>query len=105
MIYIQNEDYKCFRWCLVRYLIPVNKNPARIRNVDKKFAKQLNFKNIKFPVHKKDYVKIEKQINISINVFGCEDEKLYRIYSSKQILKKNMLIYYYYQILKVSNIF
>ena len=31
----QNKDNKCFRWCLVRYLNPVNKNPAEIRSDDK----------------------------------------------------------------------
>ena len=29
------KDNECFRWCLVRYLNPVNKNPAKIRNVNK----------------------------------------------------------------------
>ena len=43
----------------------VNKNVANIRCVDKEFAKQLNFKGIKFPVNEEDYAKIEKQNNIS----------------------------------------
>ena len=38
-------------------MIPVNKNPAKIRNVDGESAKQLNFKGAKFHVHKKDYTK------------------------------------------------
>ena len=40
---IQNknkEDY--FKLCLVRYLHPVNHNPARIKNADKDFAKELD---------------------------------------------------------------
>ena len=32
---IQNNDNEYFRWCLVRCLNPVNKNPAKFRNVDK----------------------------------------------------------------------
>ena len=28
LINIQNEDNECFRWCLVKYLYPVHKNPA-----------------------------------------------------------------------------
>lgn len=32
-------------------------NPADIRDDDKKFAKQLNFKVVTFPVHIKDYAK------------------------------------------------
>ena len=34
----QNKNNECFRWCLVRYLNPVNKNAAKIRNVDKRFT-------------------------------------------------------------------
>ena len=63
LINIQNENNECFRWCLVRYLSPLNKNPAKFRNADRKFAKQLHFKDVKFPVHKKDYAKIEKIIS------------------------------------------
>ena len=43
LINTQNKDNECFRWCFVRYLNLVNKNLAKIRNVDKKFAKQLHF--------------------------------------------------------------
>ena len=42
----------------------------KVRNVDTEFAKQLNFEDVNFPVHKKDYAKMEKQNNISISAFG-----------------------------------
>ena len=45
---------------MLRYLNPVYKNPAKIRNVDKEFAKQLHFRSIQFPILKKKYVKIQK---------------------------------------------
>ena len=32
-----------------------------IRNIDREFAKQLNFKGIKFPVQNKDYLKKKKK--------------------------------------------
>ena len=67
LISIQHKDNECFRWCLVRYLNPVNKNPTKITNVGKEFAKQLDFKAIKLPIHEKDYAEIEK--HVSINVF------------------------------------
>ena len=89
LINIQNEDNECFRLCLLRYLNPVNKNPAKVINVDKEFAKQLNFKDMKFLAHEKDYVKIEKQNNISINAFGNEDETPHPIYTSKQTFEKH----------------
>ena len=70
LINIQNDGNEYFRWCLLGYLRPVNKNPTKIKNDEKEFAKQLNFKGVRFSVYKKDYAKIEKQNNISINVFG-----------------------------------
>ena len=51
LINIQNEHNECFRSCLVRYLNPVNKNPSKVINIDKEIAKQLIFKDAKFPVH------------------------------------------------------
>lgn len=53
LINVQNEHNEYFRRCLVKYLNPVSKIPARVGNVDKEFAKQRNFKAVKFPVHKK----------------------------------------------------
>ena len=61
LIKIQNEDNERFRWCLVRFLNPVNKIPSKIRNLDTKFAKQLDFKGVKFHDHKKAYAEIEKR--------------------------------------------
>ena len=74
LINIDNKDNECFRWSFVRYFSPL-KNPAIIRNVDKKFAKQLNYKNVNFPVYKKEYSKIEKQNNISISMFSYQKKK------------------------------
>ena len=90
LINSKNEDSESFRWCLVRYLNPANKNPAKIRNVDREFAKQLNSKGVKVPVYKKDYPKVEKQNSSSINVFDYEDETLYHIYTSKQTFEEHI---------------
>ena len=42
------NDEECFKWCLVRYLHPADNHPARIRKIDKDFAKKLNFNDINF---------------------------------------------------------
>ena len=95
LINIQNEDNECFRWCLVRYLNPVNKNPVKILNVDKEFAKQLNFKGVKFPVHKNGkHGKIEKQIFPLIYLITKMEHHTIFIIQNK--LLKNTMIYYYY---------
>ena len=54
----------------MKYFNPINKDAAEIRSFNEKFAKQLNFKDVKFPVHIKDYGKTKKQNSISISVFG-----------------------------------
>ena len=53
------------------------KPPEIIRKIDRYFAKLLNFKDMNFPVHKKDYAKIEKQNNISISVLDYAHKLTY----------------------------
>ena len=88
LINSQHYDNECFRQRLVRYLNPINKNPAKITNADNEFAKQLNFESVTLPVHGKDYAEIEKQNNISINVFSYEDETPYSVHASKNTFEK-----------------
>ena len=46
LINIQNiDDNECFKWCLVRYLNPTDRNPRRTIKADKDFAKKLDFKD------------------------------------------------------------
>ena len=91
LINIQNIDNnECFKWCLVRYLHPVDHNSKRITKADKDFSKKLDFKDIKFLVKVRDIDKIEKKNPIAINVFGYENKEMRK----KKNAKKNMLIYY-----------
>ena len=86
LINLQNKDQECFRWCHIRHLNPQEKNPQRIKKVDREYIKNLNYSGIEFPVTIKQYNKIEKQNNININVFGYEekDKLRYPIYISKE---------------------
>ena len=45
---------------LVRYLHPASYHPARIRKVDEMLDRELDFKDIRFPVKIRDIHKIEK---------------------------------------------
>lgn len=89
---IQNRDNECFKWCLVRFFSPF-KNPAIIRNVDRKFSKQLNFKYVNFPVHRIKYTKIEKQNNVSISMFSYQNKTLYRIILQSKHRKITQIYY------------
>ena len=73
LINIQNiDDNECFKWCLVRYLNPTDRNPGRITEADKDFAKKLDFQDIKVKVT--SIHKIEKKNSIS-SVFGYENKE------------------------------
>ena len=80
LINIQNmDDNKCFKRCLVKYLNPADRNPARITKTDKNFAKKLYFKDIKFPVKVRDIHKIKKKNSIDISAFGYENKEKHSI--------------------------
>ena len=48
---------------------------------------KLDYEEIKLPVSKKDYRKIEKQSNICINVFCYENKFTFPVYLSNQEFK------------------
>lgn len=76
VINIKNEDSKCFLWSILAALHPVNKNSERVSHYKKyehEFDKAL--KGIEFPIKVTDIDKIEKRINISINVYYYNDTK------------------------------
>ena len=50
----------------------------------------LDSKDIKFPVSKKDYKKIEQKNNICINVFSYENDLTYPVHISKQNFEDHM---------------
>ena len=77
---IQNIDYnESFKWCLVRYFHHTDHNPGRITKAGKDFAKELDFKDIKFTVKIRNIHKIGKKNSIGIIVSGFEDKKKYPI--------------------------
>ena len=105
LINIQNEDNKCFRWCSFRYLNIVIKNPIKIRNVGRELEKQLNLKGIKFPVYRKRLCKNRKTKKILPLVCLSINVKYHTIFKLQTKLLKTMLIYYYYEILKIFNMY
>ena len=94
LINLKNEDNKCFLWSHVRHLNPQKKDPQRIKNIDKVFAKKLDYSNVNFPVSFKDINKIEKQNQINISVFGYESKRLYPIRVSNEKYSDHMELLY-----------
>ena len=91
LINTKNNAQKFFLWCHVRHINPLKEHPERINKIDKKIAcNLLNYDEIEFPIEEKDFEEIEVQNNISINVFGYENELVFPIYVSDQKFEKSM---------------
>ena len=71
----KNTDNKCFLWCHIRHLNPLQKNPQSITKADREYVKRLDYTGVTFPVTIKDIDRIEKQNQINVNVFGWQSGK------------------------------
>ena len=69
---------------MVRYLNLADHDQTRITKSNKRFAKTLDFKSIKYPVKVRDIHKIMKKKSIGITVFACQNKEKHSIYVSKK---------------------
>ena len=86
IINMKNEDNnKCFLWCVLRALNPKDSHPERIDKDLKSKENTLNMEGIVYPVDLKDIKRFEKQnLDISISVLGySKDERIYPLRISK----------------------
>ena len=85
MINIRNfDDNECFKWSLVRYVNPADRNPARIAKADK------------FPVKIRDIKKkktTEKRIPLALLFLIVKIRKNIESLYQKSGVKKKMVIY------------
>ena len=77
LINLQNDDNECFRWCHVRHINPIENNPQRITQKDRKIAQTLDYTGVTFPVTIKDMGRIEKQNKININAYLYNEDGKY----------------------------
>ena len=73
---IQNDDKKCFLWSILASLHPVQHNPYKVSK-HREYEHELNMSRIQYPADIKDIGKFEHQNNISVNVYGYEDKKIF----------------------------
>ena len=76
IVNIENEDEKCFLWCILRYLHPKERDEERLTGL-KKYEFSLNTEGITFPMKLSHISKFEK-LNPSlpgINVFSVNENK------------------------------
>ena len=91
-INIKNEDDKCFIYSLGRALDP-SPEKSRLDRVSehlKNVCENLGLNNIKTPVNVQDLPKIETQFNISINLYGHLDFKIFPIQTTKSTAEKHV---------------
>lgn len=83
-------DKYCFLYCIAAKLYPA-KNNANRPSKYKKFLKEFNIRNLKFPVGESEIKIFEKNNNVKIFVYGYEEnlKVVYPIYFSKQNDREN----------------
>ena len=67
----RQNDERCLEWALIS---AINPDKSHLSNKESCYRKQLgklNFKGIDFPTPIDQISKVEKQINIGINNYGC----------------------------------
>ena len=87
IINMKNEDNnKCFLWCVLRALNPKDNHPERIDKDLKSKENTLNMEGIAYPVDLKDVNRFEKQnLDISISILGySKEERIYPLRISKK---------------------
>jgi hypothetical protein len=99
-INIQNtKDNKCFLWCLIAHFHRL-RNPKKETNPSKLFIynkpaliSEFNLKGIQFPVSLVDVPDIEKQNNLSINVYKLSEVLIETENGEKEVAYPISLIY------------
>ena len=96
IINIQNNDDKCFLWCILRYLHPKESHEERIKDLEK-YEFSLKTKDITFPMQLKDISKFEK-LNPElpgINVFSVDDMIIYPLRMADRDCKNTIDLFLY----------
>ncbi|XP_046547498.1 uncharacterized protein LOC124257474 [Haliotis rubra] len=87
---IHNNDQKCFMWSVLAALHPLDRkqHPERVGKY-LSFLSELNLQGIDFPIPLSHIPKFENQNQISVNVYGYE-EQVFPLHISKQKFDKTV---------------
>ena len=93
IINMQNDDNKCFLWCVLRALNTKDNHPERVDKELKLKENTLNMDGIEYPVSLIDIYKFEKQNpTISIMVLGYERKIVYPLRNSGNMDREHNII-------------
>ena len=87
LINMKNKDDECFRWCHIRHLNPQEKDPQRIKKVDKEMIHKLNYDGIEFPVSQKHYHKVENKTTLESMCLVMKKNNPFPFTYPKRLLK------------------
>ena len=98
IINMKNEDEYCFKYSIARSLNPVEKHPERITEELREQAEELNWDGIVFPTpcSEKYFEKFGRNNNMSVLVFGYDDEegKIIPLYVPKVMRETVIRLYF-----------
>ena len=89
VVNIHNHDNQCLKWSLLAYRHPVNKHAERLSQYIR-YKDELNMTGVTFPTPLDQIALVERNNNLSINVFGYDEEdKVYPIRVARQTQQDN----------------
>lgn len=96
LLNIRCHDNKCFIYCIAAKLYPAKRNKGRPSKYIP-YIKNFNTKDITFPVKLSDIYKFERKNNLTIHVFGIEENEVYPLYVSKtsKVGRAEIDLFYY----------
>ena len=92
VVNVKSKDNACFAWSVVAALHPVERNTG-LESSYPHYTTVLKFDDIKFPVILKDIGKFERLNDVSVNVYGIEEDKIFplRLTDNKREKHVNLL--------------
>ena len=89
---LKNDDDRCFIYCLGRALDsnPEKNHLDRVSTHLKNVCETLGLNTIKTPVNIQDLPKVEKQFNVSINIYGHSNSDIYPIHTTYSTAAKHI---------------
>ncbi|XP_036146043.1 uncharacterized protein LOC118646698 [Monomorium pharaonis] len=94
VVNVQSEDNACFAWSVVAALHPAERHSDRVSSYPH-YSTVLNFGDIEFPIALKDIKKFERlNNNISINVYGVEEDRFVPLRLSDNKKEKHVNLLY-----------
>ena len=91
---MKNEnDEKCFIYCLARWKYPVKKNPQRITPLLKKQCEEFNLDGISFPISWRGIDRFERQNDISVNVLGLDGKEIITLRKTREKKENHVILF------------